>query len=82
MGLRRQDFREDIGNIVFGGDKDELHDIIGDLLAKPRHFNAEVAVAAGDHVVADHRNAGLIILIKERRICLSEAEFAEKVAEP
>ena len=53
-----QNLRHHIRNVVAGGHELETDELISNLLAQPRHLYAEVAVAAGDHMVADHRDTG------------------------
>ena len=52
------------------------------MLAKPGHLDSEVAVAASNCVVADHRNTGLVVLVEDCRFTLREAEFGKEIAQP
>ena len=49
---------------------------------KSVHLDGEVGVVASDCVVADHCNAGLVVLIEDRRFTLREAEFGKEIAQP
>ena len=62
MGIGGQNLGEEIGHVILGGDKDEAHDFVGDLLSQPRHFDAEVAVPPCDNMVVDHCNTCLVVL--------------------
>ena len=62
MWIDRQDFCEDIVDVVAVRDEDEGHDFVGDLFTQPRHFDTEVSVSSCDHMVGHHGHAGLIVL--------------------
>ena len=61
MGIGGKDLGEDVGKIVPGGHKDKAHDFSTHLLTEPRHLDTKVSVAARDHVVVNHCDAGLVI---------------------
>ena len=72
-----EDFGEDIGNIVLGGYEPKLHDAVLNLLTKPRHFEAEVAVATRDGVIAYHSDTRLIVFANDGRSARSETKLLE-----
>ena len=61
MRVGRQDLCKQIGNVVSGGNKDEAHNFVCNLLSQPRHLDTEVSVAARDDMVIDHGYTGLVI---------------------
>ena len=80
MKFGGENLREYISHVVAGSDELEGHNLVGDLLAQPRHFDAEVPVASADDVVPYHRDARLIVLEEARGFRLREAKLVEQVA--
>ena len=72
-----QDFSEHVGQIVFGSDVAKHDDLVRDLLVQPRHFNAEVAVAASYHMVVDHGDTSLVVFKHEGGAGRLEADLCK-----
>ena len=60
-GVITQDFREDISHVKLTWNEAELEDLVIDLMSQPRHLDTEVSVPTGDHVIAYHSYARLVI---------------------
>ena len=82
MSIRGQNLREDICHVVARGDKDEPHDLVRNLLAKPSHFDAEMAVAATNHMIIDHGDARLVVLEQLGWGAKGKAKFREEITQP
>ena len=82
MGVQGQDLCKDIGNIVAGGNKLELYELVGNLLAQPDHLDTEVAVAPGNDMVVNHGHACLVVLEEQRRLRLGKTKLLEEITQP
>ena len=82
MRVRRQNLREDVGEVVARGDEDEADQLVGNLVAQPRHLYAKMTIAARYDMVVYHGNAGLIVLVQLRGANHGETQLNEKVSEP
>ena len=61
MRVGRQDLCKQIGNVVSGGNKDEAHNFVCNLLSQSHHLDTEVSVAACDNMIVHHCHTGLVI---------------------
>ena len=82
VGSDGKDLRKYVRDVVLRGNEGEEDDTVAFLGAQPRHLNAEVAIAARDDVVINHRHTRLVILVEDGRRRLRKAKFGEQVAKP
>ena len=82
MRVRRQNLREDVGEVVARGDENEADQLVGNLVAQPRHLYTKMTIAARYDMVVYHGDAGLIVLVQLRGANHGETQLNEKVSEP